>query len=226
MSEIKEKIEMELKPYETMCEQTTEHLKQMITGSGDFAAEEILSVAKTLGEITDIKKDIVEMCYKKYILKAMEENEDDYGETWNEDGLMRKGYRGYLRDSKGRFRRGYDPVYMMDAEMYKKDTPEHYRDMDRNQGKMYYTEATNMSNGSRNMRDYREGRSGMSRRSYMESKERHAEDTAENKLKRAKEFETRMDDLYADLKEEVKGMSNEEKTVWKNKIAKITQLIP
>lgn len=120
MSDIKEKIEMELKPYETMCEQTTEHLKQMITGSGDFAAEEILSVAKTLGEITDIKKDIVEMCYKKYILKAMEENEDDYGETWNEDGLMRKGYRGYLRDSKGRFRRGYDPVYMMDAEMYKK----------------------------------------------------------------------------------------------------------
>ena len=93
MSDIKEKIEMELKPYETMCEQTTEHLKQMITGSGDFAAEEILSVAKTLGEITDIKKDIVEMCYKKYILKAMEENEDDYGETWNEDGLMRKVVR-------------------------------------------------------------------------------------------------------------------------------------
>ena len=56
-------------------------------------------------------------------------------------------------------------------------TPEMYhRDMDRDMGRMYYTETS-----SSGMRDAREGRSGMSRRTYMENKELHKANTQQDK---------------------------------------------
>lgn len=231
-------IEMELKPYETMCEQTTEYLRSLICGSEEADAQTILSVAKTLGEIVDVKKDIVEMCYKKQIVEAMEGKEDEYGETWDEDGLIEgKRYYPRMRDSRGRFvsRRGYRDYRMM---------PDMDRDMDLSMGRMYYdglggrTDTMNSGRGNaegnftsrRNygmyddkadnmMRDYREGRSGMSRRGYMESKEMHKENTAENKQEKMRELEKYVDDLSADVKEMIMDASPEEKAMLKQKLS-------
>ena len=172
----------------------------------------------------------------------MEENEDDYGETWDEDGLMRKGYRGRNKYN-GRY---IHRPYTMTPEMYRENDPEYWRSMDRREGRMYYTPGT-MSNGTNNTtgemsrgysdvannvmrtnemrRDYREGRSGMSRRSYMESKEKNADNSQESKNMKAKKLDDYMKDLYEDMKEIVADMSNEEKTVWKQKIEKLNHLM-
>lgn len=152
MSDVKEKVEMELKPFETMCDATTEHLRQLITGSCEATADEILSVAKALGEIVDIKKDIVEMCYKKQIMTAMEENEDSYGEEWDENGLM--GYSQPRSKTSGRYmrrgdgRRNYPSTvvyytepdaYRMNMDLYKMN-PQELRDREKRLGVHYYTE--------------------------------------------------------------------------------------
>jgi len=97
------------------------------------------------------------------------------------------------------------------------------RDMDREYGKMYYTNPTSSnSNGNGmtstntayyteqeypiTMRDYREGKSPMSRRMYMESKEMH-----QDKAKQMKELEKYMKELTDDITDMIKDASPEEK---------------
>ena len=197
-----------------------------------------------LGMWTDIIKDLV--CYDKdkKIIEAMDEAEDSeeamkYIEMYED--YPRKGYRGQPRDSKGRYmsRRGYESRMM--PEMYDYSDMEYMRDMDRDYGKMYYTDGMNgssrggsssgMSNGgSRGYsqggnRDSREGRSGQSRRSYMESKEMHKDNSPESKQHKMKELETYMKDLSEDVTEMIGDMSQEEKTMLKNKMQVLMQKI-
>lgn len=107
MSDVKEKVEMELKPFESVCDKLLETLKEMTMGNTEATPEEVMSIAKSLGEVVDVKKDIVEMCYKKQIMEAMEENEDSFGEEWNENGPMY--YTGQPRSrTSGRFMRRGD----------------------------------------------------------------------------------------------------------------------
>lgn len=198
-----------------------------------------------LGMWTDIIKDLV--CYDKdkKIIEAMDEAEESeeamkYIEMY-EDYPSRKGYRGQPRDSKGRYmsRRGYESRMM--PEMYDYSDMEHMRDMDRDYRKMYYADGMNgssiggssssMSNGgSRGYsqggnRDSREGRSGQSRRSYMESKEMHKDNSPESKQHKMKELETYMKDLSEDVTEMIGDMSQEEKTMLKNKMQVLMQKI-
>ena len=197
-----------------------------------------------LGMWTDIIKDLV--CYDKdkKIIEAMDEAEDSeeamkYIEMYED--YPRKGYRGQPRDSKGRYmsRRGYESRMM--PEMYDYSDMEHMRDMDRDYGKMYYTDGMNgssrggsssgMSNDSNRgysqggNRDSREGRSGQSRRSYMESKEMHKDNSPESKQHKMKELETYMKDLSEDVTEMIGDMSQEEKTMLKNKMQVLMQKI-
>lgn len=227
MSDIKEKVEMELKPLEKMCDEVQDKLEEMIKSSEEVAPETVLAVAKTFGEIVDAKKDIVEMCYKKQIMEAMEDA--DYGEDYDEDGvLMRKGYKGQPRRANGQF---MSRRYTMTPEMYHNNSPEYYRDMDRKNGIMYYTDNGTMQNAGRNYNDgYSRGYSdGMSqnsysgkiermRRNYTEAKEMLG-DSQEDKVKSAK----KLDEALKTMEEEITQMikphgkmpSNEEKTVWK-----------
>ncbi|MCQ2771183.1 MAG: hypothetical protein MJ236_05235 [Clostridia bacterium] len=167
MSDVKEKVEMELKPFETMCDATTEHLRTMITGSCEATADEILTVAKALGEIVDIKKDIVEMCYKKQIMTAMEEHEDEYGETWDEDGVMyysgqprSKTSGRYMSRGDGRRTNGrmYTPnsEWRMNMDLYRM-SPEELRMRDREMGVHYYEpgDYTGIGNNNRDDRGTR-----------------------------------------------------------------------
>lgn len=177
---------------------------------------------KEMSEVADILKDLCEAEYYATITKAMEEAE--YGEEYDIHGPMegRRYYRGRARDSMGRFksRRGYDEVMHYDH-MY---PDEYYRDMDREHGRMYYTEhghsmsRSEMHGEHMGMRDHREGRSGMSRRSYMETKEARPGSTSEDKQARTRELETYLSELSSDLTEMIAGSSAEEKAMLKSKM--------
>lgn len=204
-----------------------------------------------MGKATDMLKDAAEAEYYARIAKAMEkaDSEDEeadkhmlrqlkeqYGE---DDG--RRYYDNYRYMRTGRFapkgrgtympRRGYEtPIeYHMTPEMYREHDPEYYRDVDRNIGRMYYTETgmrENTGNSSRTgMRDGREGRSGMSRRSYMQTKEMHPDNSQESKQAKMKELEKYMGELSGDITEMIAGASNEEKTMLKAKLQTLMQKI-
>lgn len=202
-----------------------------------------------MGKATDMLKDAAEAEYYARIAKAMEEAEkedeesqkymlkqlkEEYGE---DDG--RRYYDNYRYMRTGRFapkgrgtympRRGYEtPIeYHMTPEMYREHDPEYYRDMDRDMGRMYYTEtgmSGNTGNSSRTgMRDGREGRSGMSRRSYMQTKEMHPDNSQESKQMKMKELEKYMSDLGVDMAEMIKDMTPEERTLAKTKLTTLVQ---
>ena len=204
-----------------------------------------------MGKATDMLKDAAEAEYYARISKAMEDTEkedeesqkymlkqlkEEYGE---DDG--RRYYDNYRYMRTGRFapkgrgtympRRGYEtPIeYHMTPEMYREHDPEYYRDVDRDMGRMYYTEtgmSGNTGNSSRTgMRDGREGRSGMSRRSYMQTKEMHPDNSQESKQAKMKELEKYMGELSGDITEMIAGASNEEKTMLKAKLQTLMQKI-
>lgn len=204
-----------------------------------------------MGKATDMLKDAAEAEYYARIAKAMEkaDSEDEeadkhmlrqlkeqYGE---DDG--RRYYDNYRYMRTGRFapkgrgtympRRGYEtPIeYHMTPEMYREHDPEYYRDMDRDMGRMYYTEtgmSGNTGNSSRTgMRDGREGRSGASRRSYIETKEMHPDNSQESKQMKMKELEKYMGELSGDITEMIAGASNEEKTMLKTKLQTLVSKI-
>ena len=126
-----------------------------------------------------------------------------------------------------------------------------HRDMDRDMGRMYFTERDNAwgrDHGNRPMesnlqrrgehegmtpykerevpfelRDSREGRSPMSRRNYMEAKELH-----KDKNSKIKELEKYMQELSQDIVEMVEDASPEEKQLLERKVtalaSKLAQL--
>ncbi len=179
-----------------------------------------------LGMWTDIIKDLV--CYDKdkKIIEAMDEAEESeeamkYIEMY-EDYPERKGYRGQPRDSKGRYmsrrRMGYEEHMRMMPEMNREHDAEYYRDMDRTDGRMYYSGSG--SQGGSQGRDSREGRSGQMRRSYMESKE-----NGKDKGEKMKELENYMKELSTDVTEMISDASPEEKTMLRQKLQMLTQKI-
>ena len=210
------------------------HIHETIEKIADCAKTEVCKGVenldtKEMGEVAEILKELCEAEYYATITKAMKESE--YGEEYDMHGPMeeRRYYRGRARDSMGRFksRRGYDE--MMDYhEMY---PMEHYRDMDREYGRMYYSGSGShdgnsmsgsMGSGTRmhehGMRDHREGRSGMSRRSYMETKEMNPGNSSEEKQAKTRELEKYMNELSSDLTEMIAGASAEEKSMLKSKM--------
>lgn len=203
-----------------------------------------------LKDWTEIAKNIA--CFDKdyRIVEAMDkaEDEDEIMEMIEryEDYPERRYYDNYRYKTSGRFapkgrgsympRRGYDepPYYhMMPYEMsvsdYKEHSPEYWRDMDRKTGKMYYTEPVNTENmgisDRSHTRDMREGKSGMSRRTYMETKEMHKDNTPESKQAKMKDLEKYMSELSGDVTEMIADASPEERNLLKQKLQVLVQKI-
>ena len=191
--------------------------------------------AEEMGEVTDMIKDLAEAEYYAKISKAMDESEygEDYDYMGAYDEHSRKGYRGQPRDSRGRYmsRRGYESRMM--PEMYDYSDMEHMRDMDRDYGKMYYTDGMNgssrsgsssgMSNGS--SRGYSESRYDRARRGYEEAKATHKDNSPESKQQKMKSLEEYMRELSDDVTSMLTDMSQEEKTMLKNKMQVLMQKI-
>lgn len=140
-----------------------------------------------MGEAVDMIKDLCEAEYKAVIVKSMkkaDEEEEEYdkellrslkAEYGEESGRRFYDHYRYANGrfapkGKGTYRRGYEePPYM---HMYPE--AEHMRDMDRDYGKMYYTEPVNESGYDR------------AKRNYTETKEMHSGTTPEDKEQRMK----------------------------------------
>ena len=166
-TKIEIKIDEEIKPLKELCEKIVKMATNEIEQNPSVDTHEMYEVVDMIKDLSEAKKFVAETCYKKYLLGVMEKNEDDYGETWDEDGDWdeegRRYYRGQSRDSIGRYtsrggnrngrsgrggRRSYqeppyyhmmpEDDYMMDMETYKNHSAKELRDNDRKNGKLYY----------------------------------------------------------------------------------------
>uniref|UniRef100_UPI004025831A hypothetical protein n=1 Tax=Lachnospira sp. TaxID=2049031 RepID=UPI004025831A len=173
-----------------------------------------------MGQVTDMMKDLAEAMYYRTLMKAMEESSaDETMEMFERFGGGRRFYDNY-RYANGRFapkgrgtRRGYDepPYFHMTPEMYR--GMEHDRDIDRNYGRMYYTEPTE---SGMNMT---ESGYDKAKRHYTETKEMHKANTAEDKEHKMKSLENYMKELSGDITELLTDMTAEERTMLKSKLS-------
>lgn len=169
MSEIKEKVENELKTVKALCE-TMEHAikTELDKGLDKVNTHEMYEAVDIFKDLSEVKKNIIEGCYKMQIMEAMEESE--YGEDYDENGEIRY-YRGQPRSkTSGRFMSRGDGRrnYRMTPEMYREYEPEYYRDLDREtMRRMYSTTSTGTSGTSRNYSDgYADGMNEGEKRGY------------------------------------------------------------
>lgn len=165
-----------------------------------------------LKDFTEIAKNIA--CFDKdyRIVEAMEKSEDNEDimrmlEQY-EDYPDRRFYDHYryadgrfAPKGKGTYRRGYEePPYM---HMYPE--AEHMRDMDRDYGKMYYTEPMPESNYDR------------AKRNYTETKEMHSGTTPEDKEQRMKALDKYIKTVTNEIIKIVSdNATTEEKSLIKN----------
>lgn len=181
-----------------------------------------------MGQVTDMLKDLAEAMYYRTLTKAMDDSDpEEIMEMFERYGDGGRRYYDHYRYADGRFapkgrgtyRRGYDepPYYHMTPEMYR--SMENYRDMDRRDGRMYYTEPS-MNSGVRT-----ESRYDMAKRSYTESKELHRGNTPEDKEQKMKELEKYLREIGSDIAELISDASTEEKNLLKNRMQVIMQKI-
>ena len=178
---------------------------------------------------TEIAKNIV--CYDKdyNIVEAMKEaeNEDNMRAIeMYEDYPERRYYDNYRYKTSGRFapkgkgsympRRGYDepPYYHMNPDMYREHTPEYYRDMDRENGRLYFSEPITM-----------ESRYDKAKRGYEESKMTHKENTPEHKQAKMKDLEAYLKELSEDVTQLLSDATPEERAMVRGKMQVLTQKI-
>lgn len=235
MSEIKEKVENELKIVKALCE-TMEHAikTELDKGLDKVNTHEMYEAVDIFKDLSEVKKNIIEGCYKMQIMEAMEDSE--YGEDYDENGEIRY-YRGQPRSkTSGRFMSRGDGRrnYRMTPEMYREYEPEYYRDLDREtMRRMYTTSSTGMSNtrsysdgysdgqdegyqrgfseGSRN----RGGRYDRARRNYEENKQGKNGQSDEKDMRN---LETMLNEFEKELSEMLPKMSQQEKNLAKNKV--------
>lgn len=169
--------------------------------------------AKEMGEVIDMIKDLAEATYYCSVTKVMEEAEEE-----KKHQPQPMYYTPYLP---------YEKSYMYNP----------YRDMDIENGRMYYggnsgnggNSNGSMGGGTRQyseesypmmVRDYREGRSPKMRKNYMESKELH-----KDKASTMKDLENYMKELSTDITEMIQEATPEEKQVLKQKMTTLLGMI-
>ena len=219
------KIETETKDLKSMCETMQTAIKeQFAKGLKNVDTQEMYKAVDIFKDLTEAKKNVVEACYKTYILEAMEKSEAEGEEDEDDEKRFYRGRSATTGRYVSRGRRGF--VDYMDR--YPMDI---YRDMDVNGGRMYYSDGENGYNDGYN-RGYEDGMNNRSesrvertRRGYQEAQAMHSKETQEGKDKRLAELNKYMDELDDDMKTLIKDMSNEERTMLKTKITKLGNLI-
>lgn len=141
-----------------------------------------------LYKVADIYKDLVEAEYHATITKAMKENADDYGDTWDENGKKYYNHNRSMRSGR----------YMYQEPMWSDDRMDDYK-----QGKMYYQEPM-----------HKESSYDRNKRMYTESKAMNPTDKAEH-LARLNKM---IDSVKTDFMQMKEQMQPDEKTTMKQKL--------
>ncbi len=186
-----------------------------------------------LKDWTEIVKNIVKFDKDYKIVEAMkkaEENEDVMEMLERYVDYPDRRYYDHYRYSDGRFapkghgtyRRNYEepPYYRMTPDMYREHEPRYYRDMDRSDGRMYYTETgdTNRSGNSESSYD-------RAKRMYTETKNTHKDNSTESKQAKMRELEQYTKELAEDVTQLLTDMTQEEKALLKNRMQVLMQKI-
>lgn len=183
-----------------------ERLKAMTEALINCAQSQIYNLqeadAEELGAAVDMIKDLKEAIYYCTVTEAMEESKKEKGATDTMNDAMH-----------------YSQTYV--------PGPRYYREMDLNEGRMYYSGGNMSSSNSRNydenpmrVHDPREGKSYMSRRNYIESKEMH-----HGKEKEMRDLEAYAQELTQDVMDMIKHATPEEKQILQQKIATLSTKI-
>ena len=168
-----------------------------------------------MGKVVDMMKDLSEAMYYRTLTKAMDEStSEETLEMFERYGDGRRFYDKYryadgrfAQKGRGTYRRGYDePYYHMIPEIYREHEPEYWRDMDRKDGKMYYTEPITM-----------ESRYDKAKRMYTETKAKHNSGSVEDKQLTLKEGEKMLNVIIDELMEMVSDATPEMKNMIKTK---------
>ena len=176
-----------------------------------------------MGEVVDMIKDLAEAEYRSIISKAMkkadEEEEEhnkellkalkaEYGEDdgrryYDDYRYMRTGR--YAPKGKGSYvgRRGYEEP------PYYHSYPE--RDMDREYGRMYYTEPTTTHTS--------ESGYDRAKRMYTETKEMHKANTPDDKEHKMKALDGYIKELGGDITQLIGDMTAEERNLMRTKLS-------
>lgn len=198
-----------------------ECLTEKALGELDKGVENVNT--EEMGEAVDMIKDLCEAEYKAVIVKSMkkaDEEEEEYNkkllralkDEYGEEG-GRRYYDEYRYKTTGRYapkgkgtyvgRRGYEePPYM---HMY----PE--RDMDREYGRMYYTEPTATHTS--------ESGYDRAKRNYTETKEMHKNNTPEDKEHKMKALDGYIKELGDDITQLIGDMTAEERNLMRTKLS-------
>ena len=198
-----------------------ECLTEKALGELDKGVENVNT--EEMGEAVDMIKDLCEAEYKAVIVKSMkkaDEEEEEYNkellralkDEYGEEG-GRRHYDEYRYKTTGRYapkgkgtyvgRRGYEePPYM---HMY----PE--RDMDREYGRMYYTEPTATHTS--------ESGYDRAKRMYTETKEMHKANTPEDKEHKMKALDGYIKELGGDITQLIGDMTAEERNLMRTKLS-------
>lgn len=169
-----------------------------------------------MDKVVDMIKDLSEAMYYRTLTKAMQESDtEEIMEMFDKYGDDGKRYYDMWRYKSGRFapkgrgtRRGYEepPYYHMNPDMYKEHTPEYYRDMDRESGRLYFSEPITM-----------ESRYDKAKRMYTETKAKHNTGSVEDKQLTLKEGEKMLNVIIDELMEMVNDATPEMKNMIKTK---------
>ena len=188
-----------------------------------------------MDKVVDMMKDLSEAMYYRTLTKAMQESDtEEIMEMFDKYGDDGKRYYDMWRYKSGRFapkgrgtRRGYEepPYYHMNPDMYKEHDPEYWRDLDRSEGRLYFSEPVKNTMNIGNTHDKKDGRSWKSRRGYMESKELHKSNTPEDKKHKMHDLEEYAKELTDDVVEMISDMSAEEKNLLRAKLQTLVQKI-
>ena len=136
-----------------------------------------------LKDFTEIVKNIVEFDKEYLIVEAMENSKDDY-------------------------KRYTEPLYHMPVNY---NDMEYMRDMDKSQGKMYYSEpiAPHVS----------ESNYDRAKRHYTETKEMHKNNTPEDKEHKMKALDGYIKELGGDITQLIGDMTAEERNLMRTKLS-------
>lgn len=177
-----------------------------------------------MGKVVDMMKDLSEAMYYRTLTKAMQESDtEEIMEMFDKYGDDGKRYYDMWRYKSGRFapkgrgtRRGYEepPYYHMTPDQYKEHDPEYWRDVDRKDGKMYFTEPVTM-----------ESRYEKAKRGYKEAKHAHTSNTAEDKQAKMKDLEAYLKELSEDVTQLLSDATPEERAMVRGKMQVLTQKI-
>lgn len=204
-----------------------ECLTEKALGELDKGVENVNT--EEMGEAVDMIKDLCEAEYKAVIVKSMkkaDEEEEEYNKEllrtlkaeYGEEG-GRRYYDEYRYKTTGRYapkgkgtyvgRRGYEepPYYHMYPE----------RDMDREYGRMYYTEPTTAHTS--------ESGYDRAKRNYTETKEMHKNNTPEDKEHKMKSLDSYTKELASDITGMVADMTAEEKNLLRTKLSTLVSKI-